>query len=322
MNRRILLLGLTAAILAVTALFSVIFRQPVKSAEVRIGYLAISSALPLFVAVNEGLLEQQGIKVKMIEFKSSNEVAVAAATKQIDIIGAGATNAILDAMATSNVGMRMFVANEYVKRPNGQSSDFLLARPEIKSMADLKGKKVAFMVGSVGRVFADEILPKHGLSISDIQYVEIPPPQWQAALSSGAIDAVTALEPFATNILKHSKVNILIDGYYAEVMPRVPASGAFFVDGALTPADEKRVVDAFRKAISIIETDKSKSLAALERFTQTPKDVLPDLRFLEWSVLDDPKARQAAQSLAEIFAKNKGIQKLPAGSSWLWEPRN
>jgi len=64
---------------------------------VKIGYLAIGAGLPLFVAEEEGFFAEQSVEVELIEFRSSNDIASAAVAGRIDVIGTGATNAMLDA---------------------------------------------------------------------------------------------------------------------------------------------------------------------------------------------------------------------------------
>ena len=291
-----------------------------ENRTIKIGYLAIAATTPLFVAVEEGVFDEYGISVELIEFRTSNEIAVAAAAGHIDFIGIGATNAVIDVMNESNAIFELFLVNAYVKRPNNQSSDFLLASKDITSFEQLSGKTIAFMPGSIGRVFAAEIFPANGIELEDINYVEISPPQWLPAMMSGRVDAVTALEPFGTMIMSELDVNVLIDGYYAEVMPRVPVSGAWFIDGALSEEEEEKIINVYKDVLSIVEGDRSIAQAALTKNTSIPEQYIEDIRLNYWYIIEDEGDRKSAIDFAELFAKNGGINRVP-DKEWLWSSR-
>jgi ABC-type nitrate/sulfonate/bicarbonate transport system substrate-binding protein len=67
----------------------------------------------------------------------------------------------------------------------------------IKSIAELKGRRVASQLGSAtDHVFQEKILPKFGLTRNDIHTVNIPHQNHLAALVSGSVDAFAGVEPF------------------------------------------------------------------------------------------------------------------------------
>ena len=77
-----------------------------------------------------------------------------------------------------------------------QFDDRLVARPTIKSMEDLKGKRIGiFRFGSASRLRVLNILPRYGLSERDVAFLQIGDnPARLIALLGGAIDA-TLLPP-------------------------------------------------------------------------------------------------------------------------------
>lgn len=67
----------------------------------------------------------------------------------------------------------------------------------IKSMNDLKGKRIAIPSRfAVDNLFVRRLLKKHGMSATDVQLVEMNPPDMPAALYAGAIAAFATGEPF------------------------------------------------------------------------------------------------------------------------------
>jgi len=314
-------LAIALALLAALA-FWALAPKTAQNETVKIGYLAIGAGLPLFVAEQEGYFSQRGIEVELIEFRSSNDVASAAIAGRIDVVGTGATNAMLDANLQTNAGFRLFLANNYVKRPDGQSTDFVLvsSSSNVSTFADLEGETIAIFPGSVGEVFAEAVVPKLGLSIDDVDLVSMAPPQWMPALKSGNVSAILgAVEPFATQMLAEGAGRILVDGYYAELMPSVPASGAWFVEGRLDRGTEEQVFSAFEDAIEFIDQNEAVARSALAGYTSISESLLSEIRLQDWTMLDDAGTRQAALEFAEIFARTGGIQEAPGDDSWLWE---
>ena len=66
----------------------------------------------------------------------------------------------------------------------------------IKTVADLKGKKVAYNKGSNVHYFLVKLLEKNGLKYDDVQSVFLPPADARAAFEKGAVDAWVIWDPF------------------------------------------------------------------------------------------------------------------------------
>ena len=66
----------------------------------------------------------------------------------------------------------------------------------IKTVADLKGKKVAFNKGSNVHYFLVKLLEKHGLKYADVQPIFLPPADARAAFEKGSVDAWVIWDPF------------------------------------------------------------------------------------------------------------------------------
>ncbi len=74
----------------------------------------------------------------------------------------------------------------------------LVAKPDITSAQDLRGKKVAAAGGSVLQYFLERYLAENGMKLSDVKFVDLAPPDMVGAFSTGAIDAAFAWPPFST----------------------------------------------------------------------------------------------------------------------------
>lgn len=285
--------------------------------KIKIGYLAIAGSLPLFVANDNEYFTDEGLDIELISFKSSNEIAIAASTKQIDMIGIGATNAVIDASVTSNVNFKAFLLNGYTKKSEDEkATDYLLAREGI-TLDNLKGKKIAFFPGSISKVFANLVLPKYGLEIKDIEYIEMAPPNWISALDSGVIDAVTAIEPFAQLILEKGKANIIIDGYYAEVMDDVPLSAGWFISNHLNKDTEKKILNAYKKSLELIKTNRMKALSSFDNYTKINSNIYQNIGLNKWRLINEEGAEKSLISFIKLLNENKAIKSsIPEDYIW------
>lgn len=94
----------------------------------------------------------------------------------------------------------------------------LVVNPSIKSAADLKGKKIAIVPGSILEYVLDKYLEKNGLKSSDVSKVDLPPESMPAALKTGQIDGGYVWEPNASNMISSGGVELATDSDIAVVI--------------------------------------------------------------------------------------------------------
>ncbi len=288
----------------------------VQGDVVKVGYLAIAAALPIFVAEEEGFFAAHGINVELVEFQSSNEIAAAAAAREIDFIGIGATNAVLDVGFDADQIFSAVLLNGYTKGTTERKpTDYLLARTGV-DLQNLKGKKVAFFPGTISRVVANIVLPKYGLTVDDIQYIEMPPPEWQPALATGAIDAVNAVEPFATQILNEEEAHPLIKGYYAEVMPDAPLSGAWFLSGHLSKSQELAIYKSLNEAVDFINADNIRATQHFDHYTNIHEETFSQIGLNHWQVTTEAPAADRLIKFANILQSKQAIKGIKGTIIW------
>ena len=129
----------------------------------------------------------------------------------------------------------------------GGSPYALVVKPDspIRTVADLKGKSVSFMKGTVLHYFVARLLDKQGLSLKDIKPVQASG-FGTGLLDKGSADAITIGEPYLTQALDAGKVRVLASG----APPNTP--GFFYLvasDAALAdPAKAKAIGDLVARA--------------------------------------------------------------------------
>ena len=181
---------------SIAAALAALFAIPLAQADVlRVGVATAGggdpvtfSGSPLAIVRNQQLLEKAfagtGTEVQWFFFKGAGPaVNEALSNQQLDFAYQGDLPAVvgrsngLDTRLLAALGVR---ANLYLAVPKGS---------DIKSIEDLKGKKVAIFRGTNGHLVTINLLAEHGLTERDIKVINLDTGSTQAALVSNGVDA-------------------------------------------------------------------------------------------------------------------------------------
>jgi sulfonate transport system substrate-binding protein len=155
----------------------------------------------------EKRLEPLGFKVEWPEF--------AAGPQQLEALNAGGLDIASTAESPPVFSQAAGAELVYLATTgsSGKSISLLVpANSPVKSIADLKGKKVAFQKASIGHYLLVKALEKAGLKLDDVQSTFLPPPDANVAFSQGKIDAWFIWEPFVTRAVQNKTGRVLLDG--------------------------------------------------------------------------------------------------------------
>lgn len=182
MHRRQVLAGVAAAAgaLSMPAIVRAQAPRTVKMGSLRL----IHSMTPHFYE----RFAPPGLKIEIITFDSPTDGKNAVVTKSVDFGGFGIAAATLGAAA----GEPVVVVGAFCNKGMGVISK---AGSAVKTIKDLKGKKVGIWPGSTQEVFILERLRMEGLNIRDIEATRVPFGEMHAMLSRGDIDAYVGAEP-------------------------------------------------------------------------------------------------------------------------------
>jgi ABC-type nitrate/sulfonate/bicarbonate transport system substrate-binding protein len=178
---------------------------PVEPAVVRVGSVGGVQQRGFFVGEAKGFYAEQGITLDWSEFRNAAEMLPILATGRLDAGVAGPGPAYLNAH-TRGVGPKL-VADVTILRPPGpgvkKNVSWVVVRKavadEVKTVADLKGRKVVIVTNTgIGPLNLERVLTYGGLQMSDVQVEVLPYSEQLAALSNGAVDAALTIEPMIT----------------------------------------------------------------------------------------------------------------------------
>jgi len=160
--------------------------------EVRIGWQK-GSAIQILVRkqqVIEQRLKALGVdSVKWVEFQFGPPMLEALGAGAIDLGSVGDTPPIFAQAGGSNL---VYAAAS----PSAQHAVLVPKHSPIKTLADLKGKKVAFGKGSSAQNVTLKALALAGLGIKDIEPSYLSPADATAAFNGGNVDAWTVWDPY------------------------------------------------------------------------------------------------------------------------------
>jgi len=201
-NKRLLslkqIIGLIFLILIITAVVilfinnqNVAVSEPLSLIKVRYGSVPAIMEAPAHVAFSKHLFREQGLDVSLTlnpDGKTSFEQLL---NGKLDIA----------AVMTTPVVYKSFERNDFYilgKIDHFQKNDRLVARRDsgINSVEDLKGKRVAVLLGSSGQFYMDSWLLYNGLNSEDMDIVDMNAPDSLEAIKEGRIDAMFSWFPF------------------------------------------------------------------------------------------------------------------------------
>lgn len=159
--------------------------------ELRVGYQ--KSSVNLMVVRERRLLEARlpGVQTKWVEFPAGPQILEALAVNSLDFGFTGDTPPVFAQAA----GKDIWYAG--LEPPKPTSSAILVpAGSGIRTLADLKGRRVGFQKGSSAHFLIVRAVQKGGLQWSDITPVYLTPSDGRAAFERGALDAWGIWDPY------------------------------------------------------------------------------------------------------------------------------
>lgn len=175
----------------------------------RIGFQKSASLLTLLKAQGavEKRLAAQELEVKWVEFPPGPQLLEGLNVGAIDFGYVGEAPPNFAQAAGANF---VYVGHE---EPAPSAEAIIVPKDSpIKSVADLKGKKVALNKGSNVHYLLVKLLEKHGLKYADIQPVFLPPADARAAFERGSVDAWVIWDPYTAAAEKQVGARVLADG--------------------------------------------------------------------------------------------------------------
>ncbi|YAL82749.1 ATP-binding cassette domain-containing protein [Dermacoccaceae bacterium W4C1] len=145
-----------------------------------------------------GVLKDLPYSVSFSQFSFGPAIVEALGASKVDIGGVGSTPPIFGAAAQT----RFRVVATVALRNRRDSSLLVPPGSAVRSVTDLRGKRITVPKGSSAHGFVLNILHRYGVKPSEVTFVFLPPADGAAAFAQGEADAWAVWEPFVTQQLQ------------------------------------------------------------------------------------------------------------------------
>ena len=214
---------------------------------VNLGYLPITHSLAVFET--KELLEQKDsdVQIKLTKFSTWPDLMDALNSGKID----GAAALIELAMTAKSRGIDLKIVALGHKAGNA-----IVVSNKIKSVKDLKGKKFAIpSTQSSHNILLREMLAKEGMTVDDIEIIQLAPTEMPFSLASGAIDGFCVAEPFGAQVVSKKLGHVLYDS--EELWEHSICCGFVLHENFLTKNKEmaEELIDTYKEAGEQLDFD-------------------------------------------------------------------
>lgn len=289
-------LGSVTALGAATAVPRIARAQSGKA--LTIGYVPSTLFAPVFVAQERGYLREAGFNATLTPIVAGQDAMALVAQSQMDVATAGLSAAFFNAV-NRDLDVKFVASTGY--QPAKGHPTALMIRQDLWDAGQrdprvLKGKTVGWLgnAGATAGYYVALILRKAGLTMKDIQAVNIAAPDQEVALERKAVDAMFCSAPF-TALFAEKKLAQII----GSAPVGIAGTGIFFGPTLLDVAPAATaVMKAFRRGAADVAGDgyfAPANLAAMAKYTAQPVELIrttdrydfkPDLRIDQATLTD------------------------------------
>ena len=287
--------------LATLVVFFLLAPSAWAQSKVRINWTAVTGAQSgVFTAYEEGIFKKNGLEIELIHIPSSSRGIQAILAGEIAFSYMDGNNAVQANLKGAGLALVAGATNHMVFS--------LMAKPEIKKISDLRGRKIGITrVGSSTHTSALYALSQAGLKPVDYQILPLMEvPSILIALMAGQIDAGVVSPPTNSRARK---------GGFNELM-NIAKEGPEYVSVAIgttrayIKANEdtvRRVVRSYTEAVQLFRASKQIGMRVLQKYTKVKdQEILEDAydQFREYLEFPPYVSRKGVEAiLAELGEK-------------------
>lgn len=232
---------------------------------------------PIYVAKEKGFFKEEGVEVDCQIQENTQARHAALAAGQIDLVGITLESVIL--ASSQGVPMQVIGISDI---SNG--GDGIVAKPEINSIADLKGKRVAYPEGQPSHLFLLYHLDKAGLKASDVSPVPTDDAGKAGELfAAGQVDAAVTWEPWLSKVTDGGRGKLLVSSKGAkDILIGILAANP----NKLPESSDKlaRFLRGWYRGLAFIQSNRAQALPVIAKGFNIPEadidGMLTGLRFI------------------------------------------
>jgi NitT/TauT family transport system substrate-binding protein len=259
---------------------------------IRIGVELFPGTDFVYLAQQKGYFEDEGVRVEIVDFSSLGDTLRAYDKGQIDI----ATGTLIELLLSHEHGERTPQAFFGCDFSNG--ADCIIAKHEIADVAGLKGKRVAVEPATVNMLILSAALRSAGLTLADVELVNVPQIQMPELFARGEVDALATYPPSSIQVMNAGTAHLIFD---SGQIPGIITDTLFAEASMIREREEDLagIVRAVDRAVRYLDENRADAVGIMSRREGiTPAEFEEALTGLKIHTL-------AAQ--AELFAPDGSI---------------
>jgi len=271
---------------------------------------ASANLWPVFIGLNKGMFADQDIKIDLVYVQSSAAVVAQLTAGSLDVT---MSTGLVDPIRAVEKGSPIAIV-----RFESQSPPYaLVAKPNIKSLRDLKGKVISLGgAKDITRIYVERMLAPSGIKPGEFDMVFAGATAARAAaLQSGAVDAAILLPPSNFQAVANGFNEL---GLAADFTPELPFSGTV-VNVPWANAHKAlllRLLDAHARAVAWFEDDgnRAEAVAMMVKASGLKADeVEKAYDFYRKGNFFEPSGRVSIARLKALMAALESLGDLPPG---------
>ena len=245
---------------------------------IRIAFSTWNGYIGIVIGVKEGLFEKAGVKV--------DYTIVEDPVQRFNALKSGS----LDAIATTPDTFSRTYANgietvQVLGLDASQGGDGIVAEKSVQSVADLKGQKVGVSAGSTSQWFLAYVLDQNGLSLDDVEQVDMTSGDAGSAFAAGRIPAAVTWEPWLSKTEKNPDGHVLVS---SEKYPTIITDQVAFTPDFIKqhPDSVRRFIKGYQAAVDFLHSNEDQAFEDVADYLgQTPDEIKATLKTVPvWGV--------------------------------------
>jgi NitT/TauT family transport system substrate-binding protein len=225
---------------------------------IKLAFSTWNGYMALVIAAKEGYYKKHGLDVTYTVIEDP--------VQRFNAFKAGSLNAIATTVDTfSRSYARGIKSVEVLGLDASVGGDGIVADKSIKTVKQLKGQKVAVSEGSTSQWLLAYVLSKHGMSLKDVQQVDLTSGDAGAAFVAGRVKIAVTWQPWLSKAEKNPNGHVLVSTkQYPQIITDHVAFAPSFVKQH--PDEIKSFIAAYNDAMTLIRKNPNKAFADVKDY--------------------------------------------------------
>jgi NitT/TauT family transport system substrate-binding protein len=248
------------------------------SSDINLAFSTWNGYIGLVIAAKEGYFEKHGVNVKYTVIEDP--------VQRFNALKAGKLNAIATTVDTFSRTNAQGIASTMVLGLDASvGGDGIVAQKSVSNVKQLKGQKVAVSNGSTSQWMLAYVLQHNGLSLDDIDQIDMTAGDAGAAFAAGKVPVAVTWQPWLDRAKTNKNGHVLVDTrkYPSIIVDEVAFAPSYI---KANPDKVKAFIAAYSDAVKLLRTNPAKAFADVTDYLgQTPAQIKATMKEVPiWSI--------------------------------------